>query len=305
MISRFGLGTMLVAALGLAAVSCSSSSTSILAPASSSTVRSSTTGSSPVGSSTTSSSAVGSSTTATVAPQRHSSMPTRPAKTVSQLSSNWAGPVLIGGIYDQVQTTFVIPRALCSAKDSDASFWAGIDGGGTSSTVEQAGVRESCVSGTASYVAWTEEAPAPEDDIDPAQFPVSPGDMIALTVIVNETTDAYTLDDVTSGSIDTVSATAPAGAADNSAECVAEAPTGAQGVLTLTDFGAVTFSNCDVKVVGPVAAADCHLVTGDGCPPGSQIVFSNIGRRKIISTKVKAETMVTAGGGFTVTWHHT
>jgi hypothetical protein len=219
------------------------------------------------------------------------------------LSSNWAGPVVTGGTYSQVTTTFVVPTAKCSSQSTDSSFWAGIDGSGTSQTVEQAGVRVTCAHRHAQYVPWVEEFPAPESDIDPSLFTVAPGDTVAVTVVAHRSTDTYTLDDVTSGATFTTTAAAPQGATDSSAECIAEAPTGSKGIEKLTDFGTVHFSQCQVRVADP-AAAHCQIVNGHGCPADSQITYNNIASNHHHKNRLQAETMSTNGGGFTVTWHH-
>jgi len=232
----------------------------------------------------------------------HAKRPAPKPSIQSGLSTNWAGPTVTGGTYSRVSTTFVVPRATCTSHYTDSSFWAGIDGAGSSPTVEQAGIRVTCDSKTAQYVAWTEEYPAPESDIDASQFSVAPGDTVKVIVSANSGTDTYTLTDVTSGATYTTSAAAPQGAADDSAECVAEAPTGSKGIEKLTDFGTVTFSQCTARVVGSRSA--CQLVTGQGCPSSSQLTYSNIGTVKHHSTRLQAETMSTTRGGFQVTWHH-
>jgi len=244
----------------------------------------------------TASSAAGNST-------HHSKKPATKQSTPTVLSTNWAGPVLTGDTYSQVDTSFVVPQARCSSRTTNASFWAGIDGAGTSLTVEQAGVRVTCAAKAARYVAWTEEYPAPESDIDPSQFSVAPGDTVNVVVSANGTTDTYTLTDVTSGATYTTSAAAPQGAADDSAECVAEAPTGSKGIEKLTDFGTVTFSRCTTSVAGS-RSSGCQLVNSHGCPSASHVTYSNIGTRKHHLTRLQAETMSTTGGAFTVTWHH-
>jgi hypothetical protein len=234
----------------------------------------------------------------------HHPKTTATRSTPNVLSTNWAGPVLTGDTYSQVATTFVVPQAKCSARSTDSSFWAGIDGAGTSPTVEQAGVRVSCGAHHAQYSAWTEEYPAPESDIDPSQFSVAPGDTVSVVVSAGAGRDTYTLTDVTSGATYTTSADAPRGAADDSAECVAEAPTGPNGIEKLTDFGTVTFSQCSATVAGARSSSSCDLVERRGCPSASQVTYSNIGTRKHHLTRLQAETMSTTGGAFTVTWHH-
>lgn len=224
-------------------------------------------------------------------------------------SPNWAGPVLVGSVYDQVLTSFVVPPTTCSPSqqaESDASFWVGLDGFGAdpkvSPTVEQAGIRVQCIAGTSTYFPWTEAYPAGEDDINPSQFQVKAGDTVAVRVVVSGTTDTYTLDDETTGATFTRSATAPQGATNASAECIAESP----GQLAnnqfypLPDFGTVTFNQCVAQAVSPTVAT-CDLVSGQGCLSGSQRFLLSLADP---STESNAESMSVAGDGFAVTWHH-
>ena len=224
---------------------------------------------------------------------------------------NWAGPVVYGSTYDEVATTFVVPQATCSLDRAatDASFWAGFDGAGApggSATLEQAGVRVSCQAGSAQYVAWTEQYPAGEDDINPAQFSVQPGDTVTVDAAARDATDTYTIRDVTSGTSFTRTSRVPAGATDASAECIAEAPEHGTALNTyypLTDFGTVTFSQCAAHAAAPVAG-DCQVVTGQGCPAASQILYSTIGNSETHPTNTQANFAATQSGAFTVTWNH-
>jgi hypothetical protein len=180
----------------------------------------------------------------------------------------------------------------------------GLDGV-TDGTVEQNGVDVACSGGQAYYLPWTEEYPAPPVYLQPSQFSVVPGDKVTVTVSATATTDTFTFNNATTDTSFTTTATAAQGALDNSAECIVEAPgAGYTGKYTkLTDFGKVTFTQCEAQAVSPTKA-NCNLVTGQGCPTGSHLVDANIGTRKHHSTKVHAATMLTGDGGFVVTWHH-
>ena len=222
------------------------------------------------------------------------------------ISQNWAGPILTGGTYDKVTTTFVVPQASCSSGQPEtiASFWTGLDGF-KSKTVEQAGVDIQCEFGVDSYQAWTEQYPRAAMPVDSTDFDVSPGDEVQVAIARQGDTDHYTLLDMTTGQMYHASATIPRGAQDNSAECIAEAPRGPRGIVPLTNFGSVSFSQCEAEVVAPVTASDCQLTSGSGCPGGSHVALDNIvGRKDHFLPVLDATAASDTGGAFTVTWHH-
>lgn len=158
-------------------------------------------------------------------------------------SANWSGYAASGGRYHKVSASWVQPRGRCSAGDGYASFWVGLDGYG-SSTVEQTGTEVDCSGGSAQYYSWYEMYPSA-----PVNFsnPVRPGDHFTGSVTV-AAGGKYTLvlADTTRHWRHTIHATL-AGAANSSAEVIAEAPSSTLGVLPLTDFGTVHFAGSAVN----------------------------------------------------------
>jgi hypothetical protein len=138
----------------------------------------------------------------------------------------------------------------------DASFWVGIDGFATQ-TVEQTGTSVDCYYGVAQYTAWYEFFPAtPILTV----FSVSPGDHMTAEVSYSKSTHKFTLTitDVPSIGVPvtyTTPPTAVSGAAENSAEWIAENAaaciTPSCSVfefLSLSDFGSTTFSSATATV---------------------------------------------------------
>jgi len=166
-------------------------------------------------------------------------------------SSNWSGYVdtpMSGSSFKAVSASYTVPSANCAKTGSSieafAYHWVGLDGW-SDGTVEQDGIADFCVDGTASYDAWHEMYPAPFT----TAFAVSPGDAITSSVTYTASTTTYVLKltDVTSGQGFSVSATcAPTTTCSNSsAEVITE---GYQALPTWTgtaDFGQENYVAAD------------------------------------------------------------
>jgi Peptidase A4 family len=164
-------------------------------------------------------------------------------------STNWSGYAATGasGQFTSVSSSWMEPTAQCSGYgDQYSAFWVGLDGY-SSSTVEQTGSEADCAGRTAEYSAWYEMYPA-----YPVYFSnrVRPGDNFTGSVTYQKSTGDFviTLTDSTQKWTQTASQAA-GGAARNSAEFIAEAPSsGTSGaVLPLTNFGTVNFSGAKVN----------------------------------------------------------
>jgi Peptidase A4 family len=157
-------------------------------------------------------------------------------KGLSQVvSGNWSGYADTGSSFSHVAASWTEPTAAsCSRRTTSlAAFWVGIDGY-SSSSVEQDGTLIECYEGTAYYYDWWEIYP--ENDVQVVND-VNPGD--SISAVVTRSGSSYTMavtDSTHSG--DSFSTTQSySGAADSSAEWIAEAPSGSSGVEPLTDFG--------------------------------------------------------------------
>jgi Peptidase A4 family len=196
-------------------------------------------------------------------------------------STNWSGYAATTGTFKSVSASWTEPTGTCTSGNQYSSFWVGLDGY-NSSTVEQTGSEVDCAGRTVKYYSWYEMYPA-----YPVNFsnPVSPGDQFTGSVTFNGGS-SYTLvlADTTKGWSHTVNASL-SGAANSSAEIIAEAPSSSSGVLPLAHFSPVTFTNADAN----------GAAIGNDSPTGIVMVDS-AGRDK--------DTISSLSGGntFTATW---
>jgi hypothetical protein len=149
-------------------------------------------------------------------------------------STNWSGYADTGSGFSKVTASWTEPTGVSSGRTTSlAAFWVGIDGY-SSDSVEQDGTLIESYEGTVYYYDWWEIYPV--NDVQVVAN-VSPGDHITSTV--TRSGDSYTLsvtDSTHTG--DSFSTTQTySGAADSSAEWIAEAPSGSNGVYPLTNFG--------------------------------------------------------------------
>jgi Peptidase A4 family len=160
-------------------------------------------------------------------------------------SSNWAGYDATGGGFTSVSATWTQPAVTPDpTQDSYSAFWVGLDGAG-SNPVEQCGTDADNGHGTPSYYAWYEMYPAASVVI--SSMTITPGDVMHGSVVTDGAGDfTLTLSDETTGVTKIVQKT-NAGAQGASAEVIAEAPSGAQSILPLADFGSVSFSDCAIN----------------------------------------------------------
>lgn len=163
------------------------------------------------------------------------------AANAAATSTNWSGYAAAGqpGTFTSVSSSWTQPTVTCTAQQTFSSFWVGLDGDGTQS-VEQTGTEADCANGAARYQGWWEMFPAA-----PVFYsnPVKPGDAMTASVTANgNAAFTLTLSDQTQGWTQTTrqaSQTAQLG----SAEIIAEAPSDANGVLPLSNFGTVDFTS--------------------------------------------------------------
>jgi hypothetical protein len=206
-------------------------------------------------------------------------------------SSNWSGYAATGKKFSNVKGSWVQPTATCSSRGAQyASFWIGIDGY-SSSTVEQIGTDSDCRGrNRPSYYAWYEMYPAGSVQIP---LRIAPGDSLTAQVTVSASTYTLTITDSRSGTYRTSQTLS--GAADSSAEWIAEAPEICSSTCTqaaLANFGTLQFSG---------AAATGGSVTGSiSAFSNSEIVM------EASNGTVKAQPSALSAGGsvFSDTWKH-
>jgi Peptidase A4 family len=205
------------------------------------------------------------------------------ADAAAMASKNWAGYVSTGseGTFTSVSASWTEPAVTCTAGDTFASFWAGLDGDGTN-TVEQTGTEADCRGGTATYQGWFEMFPAA-----PVFYsnPVRPGDAMSASVVTHGGgAFTLTLTDSTQGWNQTTNQISDA-ARLGSAEVIAEAPSNGTTALPLSDFGTVSFTGATVDgaAIGNQNPSALTLVSADGVPEATP-------------------SALTGGNAFTVTW---
>ena len=206
-------------------------------------------------------------------------------KITRSTSSNWAGYAAIGSTFTSVSSSWTQPKATCARSQTYSSFWVGLDGY-ASNSVEQTGTDADCsASGTPTYYAWYEMYPKFPVNLSPATYPVAPGDTITASVTFSgKNSFVLTISDVTKHW--TFTTTQKAGkAARSSAEVIAEAPSSSGGVLPLTNFGTVGFTNATAN--------------------GRALSTFNPDKIDMVSgTTTKATTSTISGGSFSVAWKH-
>jgi hypothetical protein len=199
-------------------------------------------------------------------------------------STNWSGYAATGasGAFRSVSASWTQPTATCPSSSAQySSFWVGLDGF-NSSTVEQTGSEVDCSGGSPVYYSWYEMYPAGPHNFSNT---VRPGDHFSGSVTYNGGS-SYTLvlQDISQGWKHTVNKSL-SGAANSSAEVIAEAPSSLSGVLPLANFGTVNFSKS----------------TANGSPIGNFaptriVMVGNSGRAK------DSVSSLTGGGSFSATW---
>lgn len=215
-------------------------------------------------------------------------------------SLNWSGYAAatslshpIVHIVNEVYGTWTVPQLSAASHTTYCSIWVGIDGY-NSGTVEQIGTGHDWVNGRQQNYAWFEMYPQYPYEI--VGFPVNVGDSISglvqyicantfLMIIYNNTQRVYT--------IIPTSYTQSTQALRSSAEWIVEAPY-ENGVLPLSHFGTVFFSNCIAKFNGVIGPINFHSWANDAL----NMALSN-GTPKAIPTRLSSN-----GQNFSVTWHH-
>jgi len=167
-------------------------------------------------------------------------------------AKNWSGYFATapsGQAFTDISSTWVMPAVQPPVSGTTYScYWVGFDGV-TDDTVEQCGIEANIDSGgSASYYAWYEFAPVPEQQI--YSIAVHPGDTInaEVTYEPSESTSGtyayyFAITDQTNGQSFRNLETTSSNDARSSAEWIAEAPTVGQQIATVANFGSVTFSN--------------------------------------------------------------
>jgi hypothetical protein len=200
-------------------------------------------------------------------------------------SSNWSGYALTGARYAAASASWTQPAVNCAVTPTGYSaFWVGLDGD-TTNTVEQTGTEADCLSSKPVYYAWYEMYP--KNSFNYSNL-VLPGDSMSASVTyAGGSMFVLTIRDATQKWSQTTTQRLKSAKLE-SAEAIAEAPSGHGGVLPLADFGRVLFSHTTL---------DGSLLTAGlpGLEPLTMLASA---------TTVKAEPALLGGGSFSDTWRH-
>jgi peptidase A4-like protein len=196
-------------------------------------------------------------------------------KVNSTTSPIWAGYVLHSTADYPLQTVdsqISVPQISCPASGKTLmNAWVGLGGVGYSS-LPQAGFDGGCIAGVPSYYAFTEwfEPKKENPQVAVKGFKIVPGDQLEVDITENSSTsysvalsewDPATPSQITNAS---VSLSDPQGTpVDNTAECIVERPQlKGGGYQTLSSFGKVTFTSCEVYEQVPREINFFDVLTG-------------------------------------------
>jgi hypothetical protein len=149
-------------------------------------------------------------------------------------STNWSGYVDTGTGFTEVNGTWIEPSVTCGTTVALVAFWVGIDGY-TSATVEQDGTLIECYEGTAYQYTWWEMYPT--NAVEVVGESVAAGDHIYAVVSRSGTSYTLSVTDSTHPANSFTTTQTCTSCANTSAEWIAEAPSGSNGIYPLPNFG--------------------------------------------------------------------
>ena len=167
---------------------------------------------------------------------------------VSGSSRNWAGYIGTAKDVSAVQSAWTVPRVSCSGSPSTGSavaIWAGIDGG-VANYLIQAGTGATCNNAKAqpSYYTWWESDPHTGQNKGPK---VSAGAQVTVAIRYHSGSPAYFVVTLAvNGIMQFTREVTVKNEPQSQAECIVEAPIGGKGVVPLTEFNPVTFTDCRI-----------------------------------------------------------
>jgi hypothetical protein len=215
-------------------------------------------------------------------------------------STNWAGYAVSGGAgtVTAVSGTWMVPKIVAGSSSGYSSAWVGIDGY-NSNSVEQLGTDSDMVNGVPQYYAWWEMYPNPSYTI--TSMKIQPGDTISASVTY--TSGGFVLY-IADGSQTFQTTQSSSSAQRSSAEWIQEAPSSYFGVLPLSDFGTINFSNSQATISGTTGQIDApswssqstaiNMVTSRGALKASTSSLADSGNPTTSSFSV---TWVSSGSG--------
>ncbi|MDR0373972.1 MAG: hypothetical protein LBI79_10595 [Nitrososphaerota archaeon] len=165
-------------------------------------------------------------------------------------SLGWAG-YIVSGSYNQREVTgisasWTVPQVNTGAGDGYSSAWVGI-GGQLDKTLIQIGTEHNVHRGTEMYYAWYEMLP--DYSIRIENFTLAPGDSVTASItLVDSETNEWNMQimDLTNGK--TFDRNFVYNSTRSSGEWIVERAMVNGQISSLSDFGSITFSDCQVDV---------------------------------------------------------
>jgi hypothetical protein len=178
------------------------------------------------------------------------------------VSSNWAGYVAASGTFTSVGGSWIVPQAVDSNTNLSAdATWVGI-GGVSGTDLIQAGTQDIIQNGTSTYTAWYELLPASSVQVPLA---VHPND--GITVSITQQSNGQwqiSFSDITTGQSYQTSVSYASSL--SSAEWIEEMPSDQRGLVTLDNFGTVSFTDGFTTQNGSQVS-----ISGSGAQPMTMI----------------------------------
>ncbi len=215
----------------------------------------------------------------------------RPTQTV--MGVDWSGYSVSTSLKSpqptvtEVSGTWIMPSVGATPGNSFSAAWIGI-GGQFDQSLIQTGTEHDVTNGQISYSAWYELLPATPVYLT---MSVAPGDTITadirlLDAAVN--TWSISIQDVSNGQ--TFQTSVQYDSSMLSAEWIVERPTIRNRVGVLSNFGSVTFTNCNA-IIGGRAGATLDF-------PSSDFIMNNRQNNPLVAVSAPS----TDGSSFTVTF---
>jgi hypothetical protein len=147
-----------------------------------------------------------------------------------------------------IEASWTVPQLNASASDGYSSAWIGI-GGENDKTLIQVGTEHDLQNGQETYSAWYETLPAFATII--ATLTPSPGDTITASItLTNSGSNTWTIQITDTANGQFFTKNVDYNSTRSSGEWIVERPTINNKISTLSDFGTVSFSNCQITANG-------------------------------------------------------
>jgi hypothetical protein len=200
--------------------------------------------------------------TSALAPPQQLPAPIVPGVPDNQNTShNWSGYAATGGHYTAVRGTWTVPEFKPDGPFGIDAAWVGI-GGVRSRDLIQAGTEQTASgSGSTQYEAWVETLPSASRQVSLA---VHPGDSVTVS-ISEQSLNNWLIQFQNNTTGQAYQENVPYTSTHSSVEWVQEAPSaGRRGVLPLSSFGSIDFSNGSAVKDGQtvtIAGAGARAIT--------------------------------------------